>query len=173
MKRLIVSIALLLIISTYLLSCEKDDICATPTTPSVVIEFYQKDNPTVPKNVDIKFHVLGSDKMDSIGVNPAATLKLPLRVDANTTQWYLTYRQVTGAGTFTNTDILEFSYQTKNTYVSRACGFKTTFTLNPDTEEKNAIDIPEKDGLWIPESGFDVLKYNIEDENEAHIKIYL
>ncbi|RWX00543.1 DUF6452 family protein [Flavobacterium cerinum] len=173
MKRLIVSIVLLLIISTYLLSCEKDDICVTPTTPSIVIEFYQKDSPTLPKNVDVKFYVLGSTKTDSI--TNKATMKLPLKVDANTTQWYLTYKQITGAGTFMNTDILEFNYQTKNTYVSRACGFKTTFTLDPDTEEKNAIDIPGpgKDGLWIPVSGFDVLKYNIEDENEAHIKIYL
>ena len=45
---------LLLLGLTFLLSsCEKDDICAesTPTTPKVVIEFYDAANPTTAKNV--------------------------------------------------------------------------------------------------------------------------
>lgn len=170
MKRLIASIALLLIISTYLLSCEKDDLCAegTPTTPSLFIEFYQKDNVNVPKNVDIKFIAFGSTKADSIR---GTSMKLPLRVDANTTKWYLTYRQVTGSATEINTDILEFNYQTKSTYVSRACGYKTTFTLDANTQDINPVDGPENDGPWI--SDFIVDKLNIEDENEAHIKIYI
>lgn len=172
MKRLIASIALLLIISTYLLSCEKDDICAdgTPTTPSLVIEFYQYDAPSVAKSVNLKFVADGSTKIDSV---VGTKMKLPLRADANYTKWFLTYNQVTVGETLSNTDILQFHYQTKNTYVSRACGYKTTFTLDADTgsEENNPIDIPENDGPWIRQ--FEVKKYNIDDENEAHIKIYL
>lgn len=171
MKRFIASIALLLIISTYLLSCEKDDICATPTTPSLLIKFYQIDAPSVPKSVNLKFFVEGSDKLDS--VIDKTEMRLPLRVDTNLTRWHLRYNQITVGQTLTNTDILEFHYQTKNTYISRACGYKTTFTLDDNTDdlENNPIDVPEKDGFWI--KGFEVLKNNIEDENEAHINIYL
>lgn len=168
MKRLIASIALLLIISTYLLSCEKDDICATPTTPGLSIEFYEIDAPSVPKKVNLKFFVEGSDKLDSIN---DTKMVLPLRVDANSTRWYLRYDQVTVNETLKNTDILEFHYQTKNTYVSRACGYKTTFTLDANTDNEENNPIPEIDGPWIKD--FEVLKYNIENENEAHIKIYL
>ena len=44
---------LLLGLTFSLSSCEKDDICAesTPTTPKVVIEFYDAANPTTAKNV--------------------------------------------------------------------------------------------------------------------------
>lgn len=168
MKRLIASIALLLIISTYLLSCEKDDICAdgTPTTPSLVIEFYQKNDPGVPKNVtDLECFVTGSNKIDTI---KGTKMTLPLRTDANTTEWNLRYNEVRGSQKITNTDVLKFNYQTKNTYLSRACGFKTTFVLDADTEKMNPID----DGKpWILD--FKVEKTIIENENEVHIKIYL
>jgi len=48
-KYIITSLALLLAVSFW--NCEKDDICAetTPTTPKLVIEFYDNANPTVLK----------------------------------------------------------------------------------------------------------------------------
>ena len=44
---------LLLLLSVFFSSCEKDDICDTntPTTPKIVIEFYDVANPTTLKNV--------------------------------------------------------------------------------------------------------------------------
>ena len=52
MKKIVfITLSLLLAVSFW--NCEKDDICAegTPTTPRVIIEFYDAANPTVLKNV--------------------------------------------------------------------------------------------------------------------------
>ena len=51
MKKLIItSIALVIAFSFW--NCEKDDICedGTPTTPRMIIEFYDNLNPTAKKN---------------------------------------------------------------------------------------------------------------------------
>lgn len=170
MKRLIASIALLLIISTYLLSCEKDDICAgtTPTTPSLFIEFYQKESPSEPKVISkLEYYVEGSIKVDSVkNVN---NMKLPLRTDSDITKWYLRYNGTEGTVKFTNTDILEFHYKRTVTYVSRACGYKTTFKLDP--EPNPFLTDFNDDDFWITD--LNVITTNIENEDKAHIKIYL
>lgn len=175
MKRLIASIALLLIVSTYLLSCEKDDICAgtTPTTPSLMIEFYQKESPSVPMSISkLEYYVDGSTKIDS--VNNITKMKLPLKTDEDVTKWNLTYNRTIGNVKIVNTDALEFSYKRTVTYVSRACGYKTTFKLEPNLQDKPnpILTDPKGDGFWISGEPI-VITTNIENEDKVHIKIYL
>jgi hypothetical protein len=151
--------------------CEKDDICAegTPTTPSMVIEFFNADNPSVNLQVsNIEYFVEGMT--DTIEFSNVTEIRVPLRIDAATTKWGFTYSFTpTGSPTpVTNTDYLEFNYTTQQTFISRACGFKTTFLLNDDTPV--LTDAPGESNLWIED--FEVENRNITDENEPHISIF-
>lgn len=184
MKRLIVSITVLFLLTCLSLSCEKDDICAegTPTTPSIVVGFYDRDNPDELVNViNFKYYAVGvNDTLPNVPDGQATSfneIELPLRTDATTTKWGLIYNRPLPNGQFVqNTDFVEFNYTTQQAYVSRACGYKTTFTLNPVTPEiptPNPLitDNNPADGFWI--DNIEVLTTNILDKNETHIKIYL
>lgn len=176
MKRLIASIAVLLIITTYLLSCEKDDLCAngTPTTPGLVIEFYKKDNRDDLNSVtNFKYYVPGSN--DTLPLNPALSVSkitLPLKTDKDEVTWALQYNYTNPLGVkSSNTDYFTVKYTRKETYVSRACGFKTTFTLLPETTgNPNPLIEAGDDTPFIDD--YTIVTTNIETENEAHIKIY-
>ena len=45
-----------------------------------------------------------------------------------------------------NTDVIKFNYTHQNVYVSRACGFKTTFTLDHSINPFEQTD-PDGDGI--------------------------
>lgn len=159
-------------------SCEKDDICAdgTPTTSSVVIEFYDIDNPTVLKNVtNLKVIALGMT--EGIVFNPSAQndaqyltngnkIKVPLR----TTQDNTTYRFILNANSTNpsqiNEDTLSFSYSRTDEYVSRACGYKTVFQLDADNPVLSTTDTNPWIGSRI------IQQSNIQNENATHLKIY-
>jgi len=176
MKRLIGSVTLLLLICCYLWSCEKDDLCpdSTPTTPSLIIRFYNADNHAALKKVDnLKVFMEGSD---TITLGTVDSIALPLRTDVTATRWALQYNRASSStpGTFiSDTDIIEFKYTTREAYVSRACGYKVMFTLDEGTNANpNPVvtDVPEETHLWIDE--FTIENKNIENENKAHVKIY-
>src|SRR3990167_10239040 len=84
-------------------SCEKDDICDanTPTTPRLVLSFYDINNPSTLQNVT-KLKVVGEGMEEGIIFNPDATgeaqyltngntISIPLKTDANTTTYNFTY----------------------------------------------------------------------------------
>lgn len=170
MKKFVASIAILTVIVLYLSSCEKDDLCAdgTPTTPSLIIEFYNKDNREILKTINLEYYAEGFTDVDTI---TDSRLELPLRVDADNVKWSMTYVYTPTAGNvIRNTDFMEFNYERNELYVSRACGYKTVFTLDPDTDDDARSDSPEEDGLWI--DSFTVETLNIENEDETHIKIF-
>ncbi|MCR5863582.1 DUF6452 family protein [Flavobacterium sp. J372] len=130
MKKALVLTAVLLAGSFYL-SCEKDDICAedTPTTPSVVVEFYNKDNATVLRTVD-DLAIIAINETDTLPLNDTGTLvgtvsrvPLPLRTNQDVTEYRLIYRSRATDGT-RNEDLLKLDYTRTETYVSRACGYK-------------------------------------------------
>jgi hypothetical protein len=160
--------------------CEKDDICDanTPTTPRLVISFFDVSNPSTPKNVR-NLKVIGQDMTAGIIFNPNApgdlkyvtngnTISIPLKTDAEST----TYRFILNYGdtnpALINEDIVKFDYKHQNVFVSRACGYKTTFTLN--SIPFIHTDPPTSDGKWM--QVIEVQDPNIELENETHIKIF-
>lgn len=174
MKRLIASIAVLLIITSYLMSCEKDDICAedTPTTPGLVVEFYKEGTSVTNTVQNFVYYVPGSPKRDTLASGTKITL--PLRTDLDEVIWALEYNTVSSGGIkYTKTDLFTVKYTRKNSYVSRACGYKTTFTLNADTQQDPnpfLSDIESPEDLYIEDVV--VVTPNIETENEVHVKIY-
>lgn len=173
MKKLSVIVTALIVANSFW-SCEKDDICAegTPTTPSLIVEFYDKDNRTDLKNItNLKFYAEGFEtEIDSV---TGTKMSLPLKTNQPSTKWALVFNRVTTGGVITNTDFLEFKYTTRNEYISRACGYKTLFTLNNDSAaEPNPVhtDAADETNLWIQDITLE--QTNVEDENEVHVKIY-
>ena len=167
------AIAVALLIANSFWSCEKDDICpdGSATTPSLIVEFYNKDNRTEPKSANLKYYAVGMEtKADSI---IGTRLELPLKTNEDITKWALILRTQEMNELIPNTDFIEFKYTRRDEYISRACGYKTVFTLNTDTEaEPNPVlsDTIPPDNLWI--QSFSVEQPNIIDENEVHFKIY-
>lgn len=173
-------ISLLLLFTFGLSSCEKDDICDpnTPTTPRLVISFFDIADPATPKNVT-NLKVVGVDGGDAKGIifneggtdvtkylTNANTISIPLRTDKKTTTYRFIFNAINSNPAAINTDILTFTYTPQNIYVSRACGFKTVFTLDPD----NAVirGLPD-DNLWM--QNINIQTRNIDNENEAHIEV--
>ncbi len=174
-------IYLLLIVAFAFSSCEKDDICDgnTPTTPRLIIDFYDATNPTVLKNV-INLKVIGEGQTVGLILNETGTeitkylgngssIKLPLKTTEELTKYRLILNSTNTNPAIVNEDKLQFDYTHEDIFVSRACGYKTIFKLNtPNGVTKTDATTP--DGFWIQE--LNIESTNIETENETHIKIY-
>ena len=166
MKKLKI-IAIALLIANSFWGCEKDDICTegTPTTPQVVIEFYDAANPTDLKPVtNLKISSPGFADMENI--NNVSKVKLPLKTNELVTVFNLTLNGYDSDTTNDNTDVLTFNYTKSDVFISRACGFKTVFQLN----DNNPVLTDGDATMWI--SSRVVTQSNIQNENETHIKIY-
>jgi len=64
---------------------------------------------------------------------------------------------------------LQFNYSTQEVYISRACGFKTLFTLKP-TNPIVTTEPFNSPSSWI--KNIVIVKSNLENENEVHVKIF-
>lgn len=145
-------------------NCEKDDICeeGTPTTPRMIIEFYDNNNPTNKKTVtDLKITAEGLSS--SLEFNTVSKVELPLKVNENTVNYSFILNSK--STTLALEDKININYTRKDVYISRACGYKTVFTLN--SPNGMTINTPKN---WIQEIA--VQKTTIENENEIHVKIY-
>ena len=165
MKKIIL---ILFALSLSFSSCEKDDICDanTPTTPKVVIEFFQIANPTLPNGVTNLAIVETGNPVVYRVFNGDIKIKIPLKSLEDITRYdFILNNNVSG---FTNIDKLQFNYTRKQIFVSRACGYKTIFSL--DVNSPTLTDSSLLDGFWI--RNIVVSKPNINDENETHVKIY-
>jgi hypothetical protein len=171
MKRILA----LLLITICFSSCEKDDICAEETTPRLIMEFYDVTNPTVKKNVtSLKVtgyktdnYTLLTDSLDTF--SGVSKIELPLRITEDVTKYSLILNS-TSTSILPNEDLLQFKYTRQNVYVSRACGYKTIFTLNnsPDGVIRTDNVIPES--FWM--QNINIQTTNINTENEVHIKVF-
>ena len=160
-------------------SCEKDDICeaTTPTTPRMLISFFYADRPAIEKNVTrLKVQVENVDNgivfnetgtTDEIKYTTSANQVL---IPLDPTKDAVTYNFISNFSTtnpgLSNTEMLTFNYSRKNVYVSRACGFKTIYTLTSITR----AGTEDANNHWI--SNLDLFNPNVEFENETHVKIF-
>ncbi|WP_296385764.1 DUF6452 family protein [Winogradskyella sp.] len=177
-----------LFIALTLISCERDDICAatTATTPRLLIEFYDISNPDDLKSV-LRLTAYGEGLVvDDTGmiIEPieasdstilfnenASSLELPLRIDTEgetTTSRFILEKDTnlrldSDTTTDSDIDIIEISYIPEFVFVSRACGYKSTF---------NNLDINIEPGTeaWI--SNIDIVETTIENENTVHVRIF-
>lgn len=172
---------IIIVIAFTFSGCEKDDICDpnTPTTPRLVISFFDRTNST-PKNVT-NLKVIGEKMKEGIIFNENALIEsdkyitngnkisIPLKTNAESTtyRFILNYNDPNPA--LVNEDVIKFNYTHTNTFVSRACGYKTTFVLDRDSPFI-LTDSENLEGFWM--QAVYVQEPNIEFENETHIKVY-
>ena len=152
--------------------CEKDDICDanTPTTPRLIVTFYDFANPTVLKKVT-QLNVTGVNESVALNTFDAVdTISLPLKTTEDFTKYTFTLNA--SDPTHTVTDLLQFNYSREDIFVSRACGFKTIFDLNRTSLPAFILndDATVSQGNWIKK--IEVIQPNINNENETHLKIY-
>jgi len=172
------TLLLLLLLTTA--SCEKDDICpeSTPTTPKLILRFYDISNQDDTKSVT-DLRVTGFDEnneevdISNLNIVTTDSINLPLRTDTDVTKFiFHKDYDVDDNGTpdnpddditLGNPDIVTISYQREDVYVSRACGFKTIFN--------NLTISVELDGdNWIVNS--EIINSVVENETTAHVKIF-
>ncbi|MGB2686327.1 MAG: DUF6452 family protein [Olleya sp.] len=164
-----IKLILLTLCCISLLTCERDDLCpeTTPTTPSLVIGFFNNALPENPKTVN-DLYVIGLDNdnvLPGYSVVDVDELILPLRTDTDTTTFFLTNNTVLdddGNITSGNTDTVTITYDRKDIYVSRACGYKTIYE-NVDVTIDGGTD-----GNWIILAQPENDNLTIEDETTTH-----
>lgn len=156
-------------------SCEKDDICDanTVTTPRLVISFYDVNNSSVAKNVT-NLKIIGEGMTEGISFNGStlingSTVSIPLKTDADSTTFSFILNFGNSNPALVNEDILKFNYARENIFVSRACGFKTNYTLDPIIPYTHS-DAAVPDLKWI--QYISVKNSIIDNENETHLEIF-
>ena len=173
-------LCLLLLSSLLLTNCERDDICPedTPTTPQLIIRFYDLANPDNFKSVpNFRIQGVGNENFlgSYAGTSATDSIALPLRTDAFTTEYLLhknysyddndtpndTSDDIIGG----NEDIITVSYDTESVYVSRACGYKTVF-------RNVEITVTNDGDTWIQlvQPVNDI--QSVENETAANFKIW-
>ena len=172
MKKLIL---LLFVIAFSFSSCEKDDICDanTVTTPRLVISFYDANNPSELKEVT-NLTIIGEGMTEGVTYESrtlinGSTVSIPLKTDADATTFSFILNYGSTTATLVNEDVLKFTYVREELFVSRACGFKTNYTLDPQTPYVHT-DAATADQKWIQYIA--VKNSTIANENETHLEIY-
>ncbi|WP_235924320.1 DUF6452 family protein [Flavobacterium lotistagni] len=168
MKQILLILTLAMVFS----GCEKDDVCSesTETTPRLIIDFYDFTNPTLTKSVTNLAIIKTGDTTPYAVYNGVSKIQVPLDIanDVSQYQFILNYGNTNTA--LVDPDNLQFTYTRENVYVSRACGYKTVFTLDATTPFVHT-DAPGDDALWM--RNITLLQPNINTENETHLKISL
>lgn len=158
MEKITLKFLLFFCSSLFLLGCQRDDICpeSTETTQDLTIEFLDSEDPT--KSKAARNLVVIADGMEDTLLGPTNTnsIEIPLRTDQNST----TYHFILNSDSETeNTDSMTFSYSPSTEYLSRACGFRVSFT-------NLQVSRHQDEDTWIISHSI-----NIEDETDISISI--
>lgn len=159
-KNILYLLGLILIFS----SCEKDDICLLPTTPKLILRFYDNANPSSFKSVERFSAVAESKGIDSLFVSRNLdSIAIPLNVNATKTVYTLKTNTVSGNKADNKFEKITINYTTEDVFVSRSCGFKTIF--------KNVTIT--SDNVWFKSLTLNPTTLTtIENETAAHVKIF-
>lgn len=150
-----------------LLGCEKDDICVDGDTPHLIIRFYDKENPELTKSVT-SLRIIGeglSDPLSTANRITTDSIAVPLRSSENNTVFsFISNSEDDKGGMETgSTDIVRFDYQTREVFISRACGYIANY------DDLNVMVTMDGDD-WI--DSVEITNTTITNEVAAHIKIY-
>lgn len=149
-------------------NCEKDDICeqGTPTTPRLIVEFYDNGNPSVKKAVT-NLALSNAAVTDTLVFNGVSKIQVPLKTNDQSVVYHLTYDYHNTTPSLINTDEVTLNYTHNDIFISRACGYKTVYKLN---DNPNGMVLTTDASNWIKE--INIQKFVLENENETHVKIY-
>lgn len=152
MKKLLIVFTAFLYLLT---SCVDEDFCVDATTPRLIINFYDIENPLIKKQLPIYVWADGKDSIYGTVISSVITdsILIPLNTDNTKTQYRLATTNII--------DTLDLTYTTSDLFVSEACGYIAQF---------NDFGIERRSANWIKNIEVNVTK--IEDETETHIKIY-
>ena len=153
----------LFVLCVFITSCEKDDICneGTPGTPSVVIRFYDHNNPSQSKSVQgFSFKEINQEKPYRILTGDSTALPMDL------SKSYTRYAVIISSNSSnTVADTLQFNHgDRKDIYSRRACGFSAEYRLmDPPI---TVIGSP----TWYIR--YTILLDSIRNEDQVHLAIY-
>ncbi|WP_428225221.1 DUF6452 family protein [Flavobacterium sp.] len=153
-----------IIFTSAFLNCEKDDICeqGTPTTPRLIVEFYDNNSPTNKKNItDLK--VIAEGQTNALNFTSTNKIELPLKVNDNLVNYTFTINSK--STTLNLEDKITMNYKRNDLFISRACGYISVFELN--AVDGITLSSPKK---WIQE--IVILNHSITNEKETHVKIF-
>ncbi|WP_010136214.1 DUF6452 family protein [Ochrovirga pacifica] len=135
-------------------SCQ-DEFCLEPTTPQLVLRFYDKDTLENNKAISLVAWV-GNDTIPTVIGNASDSIALPINTQANSvTYQFSIFDSVPSLETFT------LNYTVEDVYVSKACGYKSVFTN---------VSITHSSDNWLSSSK--LITSEISNENQAHVQIY-
>ena len=142
-------------------ACEKDDICLSPTTPKLILRFYDNANQSefkAPANLSIWAE--GKDTISTFKSVSLDSVFIPLKTNETETIYNL---KTSSTGNIADNayNKITINYITEEVFVSRSCGFKTIF---------NTITITLDNG-WVQSFTPNSLT-TIDNETKAHVKIY-
>ena len=178
---------IILLIITAFYSCERDDICpeSTPTTPHLVIKFFDIDEQSETKEVEnLRILSIGDEGLreyqsattiDSIIYIPLRTIDNDDDPENGITTKFILHKDYFYNDNDTpdidtddfeegNPDTISITYSTEEIYVSRACGYKTIFN-------NVEIDVETDGDDWIELILFDE-PLTVDNETETHVQIF-
>ena len=156
------NIIYILLFSLAFASCEKDDICLLPTTPKLVLRFYDTTNQTTLKSVErLSVWADGKDTLSTYKSVTLDSIAIPLNVNTTQTIYHFKTNSVDGNKANNVINTFTINYTTTEEYVSRSCGFKTIF---------NNVTISSNNG-WV-QSFTPTSLTIIDNQTSAHVKIF-
>ena len=137
-------------------SCEPDDVCnvGNPSTPQLVFRLYDANQPSQLKSVDT-LRVKDTENESILQFINTDSIAIPFQINSNNMDFDFMISEGIS-------DELLIDYQTQDMYLSRACGFQSTFIINE-------IEISSNQS-WI--NTIEIVTNEILVDTLAHVKIY-
>ncbi|WP_010180759.1 DUF6452 family protein [Aquimarina agarilytica] len=164
-------LALVSLVTIVSVSCERDDICDTentPITPQLIITFRNSEEQALTKQAPGLEISLTSDSERIVpGIDRFDSITIPLNINEDKVEYEFKINARSTDPTIIRSDIIEITYNRKNEYVSKACGFKTIFS-NLEIKSKTAMF--DDNTNWI--QSILIENNTINDEDNAHVRIF-
>ena len=148
-------------------ACEKDDICVEGDTPLLILRFYNISDTSAIKAVP-SLRIIGIGNGEPVNTfsdrSSRDSVAIPLRINQGITQFQLISNSAGEAGAESgNIDTLQFSYNTEEVFISRACGFVANYTQLSDSLLTDADNWIQDIRIALP---------TVNSQLQAHVKIY-